>query len=188
MNIVRRPDIGGGIDRPSLEDREARLRALTSGGASTKRDAAGLPKATMVGSSDEDEDEYYDEDGQREDLFDDEPKSRTKSSIPSRPSKPPPQSLSKSSVSSARPQGSRPRPCHSSPPPIFSRPAPKPSDVISSIISKPKPRQLGSSPPPPKDARSRSGSPGMPKPPMFMPKKRTEVDIFNRGAKKPRIR
>jgi elongin-A len=184
-NIVRRPDIGGGIDRPSLEDREARLRALTSGGAGTKRDAAELPKATMVGSSDEDEDEYYDEDGQHEDLFDDEPKSRPRSSIPSRPSKPPP----KSQVSSAKPQISRPRPPHSSSPPLStSRPPPKPSDVISSIISKPKPRQFGSSPPPPKDARSRSGSPGMPQPPKFMPKKRTEVDIFNRGAKKPRIR
>jgi elongin-A len=186
-NIVRRPDIGSGIDRPSLEDREARLWALTSGGAGTKRDSAGLPKATMVGSSDEDEDEdeYYGEDAQREDLFDDESKSRPRSSIPSRPSKLPP----KSQVSSARPQASRPRPPHSSSPPLStSRPAPKPSDVISSIISKPKPRQLGLSPPPPKDARSRSGSPGMPQPPKFMPKKRTEVDIFNRGAKKPRIR
>ena len=188
-NIVRRPDIGGGIDRPSLEDREARLRALTSGGAGTKRDAAGLPKATMVGSSDEDEDEYYDEDGQREDLFDDEPKSRPRSSIPSRPSKPLPKSLSNSSDSLARPQVSRPRPPHSSSPPLStSRPAPKPSDVISSIISKPKPRQLGSSPSPPKDARSRSGSPGMPQPPKFMPKKRTDVDIFNRGVKKPRVK
>jgi elongin-A len=186
-NIVRRPDIRDGIDRPSLEDREARLRALTSGGAGTKRDAAGLPKATMVGSSDEDEDEdeYYDEGRPGEDPFDDEPKSRTTLSIPSRPSKPPP----KSQLSSARPQVSRPHPPHCSSPPLStSRPAPKPSDVISSIISKQKPRQLGSSPPPPKDARSRSGSPGMPQPPKFMPKKRTEVDIFNRGAKKPRVR
>jgi elongin-A len=185
-NIVRRSDIRGGIDRPSLEAREARLRALTSGGAGTKRDAAGLPKATMVGSSDEDEDdEYYDEGQPGEDPFDDELKPRTTSSIPSRPSKPPP----KSQLSSARPQVSRPRPPHSSSPPLStSRPAPKPSDVISSIISKPKPRQLGSSPSPPKDARSRSGSPGMPQPPKFMPKKRTEVDIFNRGAKKPKVR
>jgi hypothetical protein len=28
----------------------------------------------------------------------------------------------------------------------------------------------------------------MPKPLPYIPKKRTEVDIFNRGAKKPRIR
>jgi elongin-A len=184
-NIVRRPYIGSGFDRPTLEDREARLRALTSGGAGTKRDAAGLPKATMVWSSDEDEDEYYDEDERGDDLFDDEPKNRRKSSISSRPSKPPPQPNSNSSVSSARPQVSRPRPPPSSPP-VSSRPAPKPSDVISSIISKPKARPLGS--PPPKDARSRSGSPGMPKPLPYIPKKRTEVDIFNRGAKKPRIR
>ena len=182
-NIFKRPDIGGGIDSPSLEDREARLRALTSGGAGTKRDAAGLPKETMVGSSDEDEDEYYNVDGQHEDLFDDEPKSSPKSSMHSHTYKPPPNSQ----VPSAKPQPSRARPPHSSSPPISSsRPAPRPSDVISSIISKPKPGQLGSSTP--KDAGSRSGSPGIPQPSKFIPRKRTEVDIFNRGAKKLRTR
>jgi elongin-A len=191
-NIVRKTDAG--ISKPSLEDREKRLRALTSGGAGSKRDALGAVKETLVGSSDEGED---DED--LGDLFDDAPKPQSRPPKPlssasaSRPGPSSPLSSSLASSSKASPSGSsRPQPA--------SRAVtePRPSELISSLISKPKPAPkarprptdrsspaVGSSPPKP-DSRSGSPMAGAPKRPMMVPRK--EVDIFNRGSKKPRVR
>jgi elongin-A len=183
-----------GISGPSLEERERRLRALTSGGAGSKSDASGGLKETLVGSSDDDEgDDLEDVD----DLFDEpgESRPRTFASSPSPPqSKPPPSRHHPSSPasSSRHPQPtSRPRPQASlaSPPLASARPEPKPSDLISSIISKSKPSPPSAPPPrihsaPP--SRTASPAPGASKP--MMPRKRTEVDVFNRGVKKPRVR
>ncbi|KAH8771535.1 RNA polymerase II transcription factor SIII subunit A-domain-containing protein [Hyaloscypha finlandica] len=177
-----------GISGPSLEEREARLRALTS---PPKKDAGGLQE-TLVGFSEDDEDYLEDAD----DLFDEHPSSRplASSSSPPRSSKPTPSRyISSSPACSARPPQAtaRPRPQASSAstPLTAARPAPKPSDLISSIISKPKPSassavlpRIHSGPP----SRTGSPAPGAPRP--MMPRKRAEVDIFNRGAKKQRTR
>jgi elongin-A len=184
------PTFSGGItgsSRPSLEERETRLRALTS---PPKNGGSGGLKETLVGSS-EDEDDDFDE---VDDLFDERPSSRPHASSPSPPRslKPPPSlNLSSSPASSSRPSqpSTKPRPQASSasPPLSAARSAPKPSDVISSIISRPKaassvPPRINSGPP----SRTSSPAPGGVKP--MMPRKRPEVDVFNRGAKKPRVR
>ncbi|KAE9382052.1 hypothetical protein N431DRAFT_393836 [Stipitochalara longipes BDJ] len=175
-----------GISGPSLEEREARLRALTS----TPKKAGDLAE-TLVGSSEDDDDDDFDE---ADDLFDDRPSSRPQpASSPLRSSKPPPtRQLPSNPASTSRPPQSaarhRPQASSASPPLTAARPAPKPSDLISSIISKPKaptssvPPCINSAPP----SRTSSPAPGAPRP--MMPRKRAEVDIFNRGAKKPRVR
>ncbi|PMD32786.1 hypothetical protein L207DRAFT_518613 [Hyaloscypha variabilis F] len=175
-----------GLSGPSLEEREARLRALTS---PAKKDG-GLAE-NLVGSSEDDDDDFDEVD----DLFDDRPSSRPQasSSSPPRSSKPPPpRHISSNSASASRPPQaavrSRPQASSASPPLTAARPASKPSDLISSIISKPKaptsslPPRINSGP----SSRTSSPAPGAPRP--MMPRKRPEVDIFNRGAKKQRVR
>jgi elongin-A len=174
-----------GISGPTLEEREARLRALTS---QPKKDAAEGLKETLVGSSEDDDDDFDEGD----DLFDDRPTSRPQASSSSPPRSlkaPPSRTLSSSPASSFRPPqpAARPLPHASSASPPL-RPTSKPSDLISSVISKPKapassvPSHIHSGPP----SRTGSPAPGGVKP--MMPRKRTEVDIFNRGTKKQRIR
>jgi elongin-A len=195
----------GGISGPSLEDREKRLRALTtSGGVGSKRDASGDVKETMVGSSDDDEDDMDEFD----DLFDDNqlqsrplPAATSKPSLP--PSKSPPSRPHSTSASSLRtlpPSTSRGRPVASSsstPKPYSlsppSCPTLKPSDIVSSILSESRPAPHSSSPPLtlyPAPPRSRSSSPGHgeSRPQPMIQRKRTEVDIFARPKKKPRAR
>jgi len=181
-----------GISGPSLEERERRLRALASGGDGSKTDAAGGLKETLVGSSSSDEEDDLDE---VDDLFDErsEPRPRPHASFSSPPRSlkaPPSRHLSSSpaAASSARP---RPHSSSASPPLSAIHPTPKPSDLISSIISKPKPSVSTSTAPPPRihsapPSRTASPAPGAPKP--MMPRKRPEVDIFNRGVKKQRVR
>jgi elongin-A len=128
----------GGVSGPSLEEREAKLRALTSHTGGT---------ATYVGSSDDDDDDllassYNDNEEEEEevdDLFDDKPER------------------------SSRPYVS------SSPPARHSTPN--------------KPHTTGSALSPPSGS-SRTASPAPLKP--MMPRKRPPVDVFNRGAKKPK--
>jgi len=146
----------GGISGPSLEEREKRLRAAMGGGGS-RPDAS----STMTGNEtlvgSSDEDSFIDDDDEEvEDLFDDEPQ---------RPSRP----LSASSIS---------RP----PPKDMNRPRPVASSSSTSKPSGPSRPQLSSSPPP--RASTSSPAPGGAKP--MMPRKRPPVDVFNRGAKKPR--
>jgi len=155
-------NFSGGVTGPSLEEREKRLKAAMAGGAGSKRDASGDVKHTYVGSSDDDMDDFIENDEDIDDLFDEAPKPK------SRP------------VSSSA--SSRPYQQSSSPPAQSSRRRPKPSDVISSMVSKPRPG-MASSPPP---ARMRGSTP----PKMGqrpMPPKRKEIDIFNRGPKKRRV-
>jgi elongin-A len=128
--------IRGSVSGPSMEEREAKLRAYTmsSGGA----------KATMVGSSDDDDllqdgDDLLAGDDDTDDLFDDEPKA------------------------SPRPAASRP----------INRPSQHSSLASQSVIK--------SSPPP---GRTGTGTSAPMK--AMMPRKRAPVDVFNRGAKKPR--
>lgn len=113
----------GGVSGPSLEDREAKLRTLTSGGK-----IAAPVSQTMLDSDEDDDDllaggnSYEEEEEEEEDeLFDDKPQS--------------------------------------------SRPVSKPAQ------SRPVSGSSGSSSAPPKP---------------MMPRKRPPVDVFNRGAKKPR--
>lgn len=120
----------GGLSGPSLEDREAKLRAFTSGGKKTAP-----VSQTMVDSDDDDDDllagsNDYEEEEEGDDLFDEKPQSSSK----------PAHSRSTSG------------PSHSS----SSRPSSGPS-------------VLAAAPPKP-----------------VMPRKRPPVDVFNRGAKKPR--
>ncbi|TAQ89635.1 hypothetical protein B7494_g2048 [Chlorociboria aeruginascens] len=165
----------GGISAPSLEEREKRLMALTMAGS--KRDAAGGVNETFVGSSDddmEDEDEI-------DDLFDDSSKPQAQTSRPT--------------------TSSRPTHASSSSPVTLLESATKPSDLISSLVSKPKPQPRSTSPSsPPAPSKniaplakaaspsSRTASPALGARRPMMPRKRVEVDVFNRGSKKPRVR
>ncbi|RFU35247.1 hypothetical protein B7463_g1169, partial [Scytalidium lignicola] len=160
------------LSASSLEEREQRLRALTNpSGSGARGDQSAVAKPTYVGSSSsEDGDEDSDVDIFGEQI---ESKSRppstsnlTRRSNPDLRSLPPTNSLS-------------------SPP---SRPQSKPSNLISSIISKPKSappassKSSYSSSTTTEASRIRTSSPAQP----MNPKRRAEVDIFNRGAKKPR--
>jgi elongin-A len=165
---------------PSLEEREKRLRALTA-----QRKNLHALEETVVGSSDSEE-----EVDSMDELFAERPKA-------------PPPSRKAPTPSSSRPHPSQDRGRQSQPAPSSSPPRsgdrggdPKPSDLISSMISKPKPRPLprsiGSSPVPSRGSspagfrRSPSPSHGDRKPPLIK-RKRPEVDIFNRKVKRPRV-
>ena len=173
-----------GMGRPSLEEREARLRTLTSGGVGSNRAATEAVKATIIGTSyNEDTD---DEDDEIDDLTHEEPKSRLLPTQSSRLSKLPPRQFQ----SSPAPQRNSLQ-LSSSPPSLASGQALIPSAVINSIVSKSRLHPTGSSPPQAGKVAStpgsRKSSPG-PGPEIMMPKKRKEVDIFNRRAKRPRVR
>ncbi|KAL5320334.1 hypothetical protein ACEPPN_011135 [Leptodophora sp. 'Broadleaf-Isolate-01'] len=168
-------NITGGVTGPSLEEREKRLRAAMAGGSGSKRDAAGDVKHTMVGSSDDDLDNFIDDDDEVDDLFDEAPKPKSRPVSSSTSSRPPP----------PRPVASRPYQQSSSPPAPSSRPKPKPSDIISSLVSKPRP---GSASSPPSARVARGSTPprtGISQRPIVA--KRKEVDVFNRGSKKRRV-
>jgi len=167
----------------SLEDRERRLRALT-----TSKKYSAAVEETIVGSSDSEDADSMDE------LFDEQPRSIAVSSS----SRPQPTASAHSrppSVASSRslPSTERGRQYQSSLSPP-SGPTPKPSDIISSMISRPKPmpRSMGSSPVPSGGGspagfrRSPSPAHGGKRPPMIQ-RKRPEVDVFNRKIKRPRI-
>ncbi|TVY83640.1 hypothetical protein LSUE1_G003394, partial [Lachnellula suecica] len=163
LSRKKRPTIGqfdGGISGPSLEEREERLRAAMSGGPKGYTGAV-TGTETMIGSSDEESME--DDEEEVDDLFDDEPP--RPSSAPRNPqyptSRPPPRPVSSSSA--ARP-----------PPNDMNRPRPGLSSAPQS--------QMSSTPP----SRPNSASPAPGARPM-MPRKRPPVDVFNRGAKKPRV-
>lgn len=168
----------GSLGGPSLEEREKRLRSLTM----SRAQDFGAVAATLVSSDDEEDD--------LEDLFDEKPKqsNRPTSTTTSRTSLS--QSSSHTSIIRSQPrQQPTPSPSSASP----AKPRPKPSDLISSIISKPTPKPssyastlIRSSTP---TTFSRSPSPGHGEPSRMMIKKRPPPDIFNRAAsKKPRAR
>ncbi|CZT11278.1 uncharacterized protein RAG0_15459 [Rhynchosporium agropyri] len=168
----------GGIRGPTLEEREKKLRAAMAGGSVSKQDSASGMKHTMVGSSEDEMDDFIVDDEDGDDLFDEhpEPASRPNSR---------PVSSSVSSCPTSRPTTSQPYQQSSSPPVSSSRSRPKPSDIISSMVSKPRTRPASSPPPalvvknsPPPRSGMGQRSPAS---------KRKEVDVFNRGPKKRRI-
>lgn len=183
----------GGVRGPDLEERENRLRKLTMGGPGAK--------STLVGSSDEEDDDLG--------VYDMPSKYRPQVSSTSRsiraPSRPWKRQCEEDNEDDlfgeeARPaksrltSSSRPSPAsssHSRPTPFSSSKqsqsstssssAQKPSDLISSILGNTRSRAHGSSelsPPPP------SASPPREKP--MMVRKKAPVDCFNRGAKRVR--
>ncbi|CAG8978139.1 hypothetical protein HYALB_00013022 [Hymenoscyphus albidus] len=116
----------GGISGPSLEDREAKLRALTSGG----KKAAPVSR-TMVDPEDDDDDDdllasgndYKDEEEDDDDLFDEKPKL-------SRPTSKPPHSRPVAVSSSSRVPSANGAPASSAPPkPMLPRKRP-PVDIF----------------------------------------------------------
>jgi len=168
----------------SLEEREKRLRALTMGS-----------RVTIVGSDSEDD---IEEDS--DDLFGDK----------AAPTSPAPLKKSHAKLEAQhapnpafikKPQALRAIP-KSTATPIKATPELKPSDVITSIISKPKPQQSHPQQTPPQSklspprlsantSRQGTSSPlrrPSPQPPMIT-KRKAPVDIFNRsgGAKRPRV-
>jgi elongin-A len=166
----------GGVSGPSLEEREKRLRAAMGGGSSRGNASGSAPGTeTFVGTSDEDSLDEEDEEG--DDLFDDEPKRPSQAARPAQSYAARPSSRPLPGPSTSRPPPEdmgRPRPDpFSSPPTLGAYDTSKPSS------SRP---QLASSPPP----RSNTSSPAPGMKPM-MPRKRPPVDVFNRGAKKPRV-
>ncbi|KAL3419213.1 RNA polymerase ii transcription factor siii subunit [Phlyctema vagabunda] len=159
LSRKRGSNFTGGISGPSLEDREARLRAAMAG---NKQDNSGA-RATYVGSSD-DGDEFDDDD----DLFSERPPQRSQAG---------PAPRNASYAPSTRPSQSAPKPSDvissmiSKPKPATSRP----SNNISSSAS----NSRRASPAP---APAPGGKP-------MMARKRPEVDVFNRAAsKRPRLR
>lgn len=147
----------GGISGPSLEEREKRLRAAMGGSSGS---GAMTGNETLVGSSDEDS---FIDDDEVDDLFDDEPQRPA-----SAPRNPPSRPLAATSIARPPPKDlNRPRPAATSA-------APRPGPSRPHISYSPPPRASTSSP-----------APGGAKP--MMPRKRPPVDIFNRGAKKPRV-
>lgn len=159
------PKNESGIRGPTLEEREARLRAAMSGGA--KRYASGDVKETLVGSSDDDFGDDDEDEG--DDLFD-EPEDKPKF-------KPAPRPIA---TSKPIPRNHGPVSSSSSSPPRFKQASSPPSS--SSASSRPRP--MAASPPPASVSSSRTMSPGPGPPKPMMAKKRAPVDIFNRGAKK----
>jgi elongin-A len=162
----------------SLEERESRLRALTMQIGKTY----GAVEPTLISSEDEDEDDM-------EDLFDEKPKQTTHAkpnvvvrSTPSQAS-----SIQRSPVSFQPRQSGTSLP---SSPSLWQKPAPrtKPSDVISSMIMKPK-SNLPPKPPPPTSSSPptnllRSDSPTQFNQSSKVIKRRPPPDVFNRDASK----
>lgn len=184
----------GSVSSASLEERERRLKAMKTSSTDTK--------VIYVGSDPEDDSE-----DDPDDLFGE----KKTSPIPPPPNKPYSKQATQHMPDSnlARRPGN-PRPL-SKPKESPAKPSPevKPSDVISSIISKPRPKQIqqGHDLPQPKSSPPRANSPAklpspptpprtvspvkrsLPKPPM-LPKRKPEVDIFNRtggSSKRQRV-
>jgi elongin-A len=168
----------GSLGGLSLEEREKRLLALTK----SKGQMYGAVEATLVSSEDDEGDDL-------DDLFDEKPtqSSRATSSISSLSQ----HSSQTPTIRSQPHQQPTPSPSSSASP---SRPAPspKPSDLISSIVSKPKPRPLQYTSTPLRPGTPTtflpSPSPGHSEPKRMIIKKRPPPDIFNRAPKKPRAR
>ena len=168
---------------PSLEEREKKLRALTM-----------TSRVTLVGSDSEDNSE-----DDPDDLFGE--KAASASPPPKKPYSTQETQHTPNPASAKRPQASQPLPS----PKNLSAQAPlepKPSDLISSIISKPRsqqtrqeqgPPQYKSSPPRPSTATTTQGTSSPLRRPSPMPplitKRKPAIDIFNRGggAKRPRV-
>ncbi len=146
----------GGITGPSLEEREKRLRAMQTGQGGSSTAPTSSANATLVGSSDseDDADGLFDED----DDDDDEPRSQSTMSSRTYQSTPPRKIAAPSRPSSYQ---------TSSSPPL--------------AATKPLAWSMSSAPAP----SSRGASPAVAPKPMIA-KRRAEVDVFNRGAKKPR--
>ena len=169
------------MERPSLEERENRLRALTM---STGR-AFGAAEATLVSSEDEVEDDL-------EDLFDEklERTTQASSTVSSRSS---PSHFSFSgTIGSHHRQAADSSPL-SSVSSLGAAPRHRSSNVIPSMFSKPKPRTLQNPSSPMRSttptAFSRSPSPSYGEGNRMTIKKRPPPDIFNRVvSKKPRPR
>lgn len=157
------PNNGSGTRGPTLEEREARLKAAMSAG--TKRYASGDVKETLVGSSDDESNEE-----EVDDLFDEPEGKSNPLPRPTTNARLPPRAIHSGPVSSSPP---RPKQVSSSP-------------ATSAFNSKPRP--AASSPPPSTTSTSSKtmGSSSGPLKPM-MARKRREVDIFNRGVKKPKL-
>jgi elongin-A len=168
-------NLQGPASGPSLEEREKKLRALTMSS-----------RVTLVGSDSENETE-----DDLDDLF-----GRKKAASTSPPKKPYSKQETQhvpNPASSRRPQASRSLPSLTD---LSAQapPEPKPSDLISSITSKPRPQQTRqeqsspqskSSPPGPSTATTTQGKSSplrrpSPKPPLIT-KRKPAVDIFNRG-------
>jgi len=165
-----------------LEEREARLRAMMQ---NTKRPNG--EKETIINFS-EDEEEEEDDDGDGDELFDDSQKVPSKTKYYA--SSPPPRSSSTVPPQKAKPSNilhnpSRGRPMSSS----ITQGSSQQSKAVASS-SRSRPVAASSSPPPartgtPPVRRSSPGPASGPLKPMIV-RKRPVVDIFNRGAKKPR--
>lgn len=160
-----------GISGPTLEEREKRLRAAMGG--NSKGNASSTGTENLVGSSDE---ESIDEDDETDDLFDDEPQRPSQAArlTQAYSSKPASRPLHNSSTTRPPKDMIKPRPASSSPQTLGAYDGHRPSSQ-----SRP---NLASSPP----LRSNTSSPAPGMKPM-MPRKRAPVDVFNRGAKKPRV-
>ncbi|KAI9645441.1 hypothetical protein NHQ30_006180 [Ciborinia camelliae] len=155
--------VSGGISGPSLEEREQRLRAAM---VNTKRDP-NAPKVTYVGSSDG---EISGDDA--DDLFDEHEEEKSKP-VP-KPTRLPPRKIAKPVAPSSR------LPSSSPPTKAIS----KPSTVVSANDQNSK-RSFS-----PASSRTTSSTPSSrtatPKPMMPARRRPAEVDVFNRGPKKPR--
>jgi elongin-A len=155
------PSNGSGIRGPTLQEREARLKAAMSAG--TKGYASGDVKETLVGSSDDDE---------GDDLFDE---------LEEKP-RPLPRPMSNARL---QPRTSHSGPVSSSPP----RPKQMPSSPAASSLNS-RPRPVASSPvlnaSSAAPSRATGSSSGPLKP--MMARKRKEVDVFNRDQKRPKLR
>jgi hypothetical protein len=180
MSKLQGPAVG-----PSLEERERKLRALTMS-----------TRVTLVGSDSEDNSE-----DDPNDLFG-EKKAVSTSPPPKKPYSKRETQHTPNPAFARRPEASRPL-LGSAALPLQASSEPKPSDMISSIISKSRPQQArqeqgspaSKSPPPrPRTATTTQGTSSplrrpSPKPPLIAKRKPVE-DIFNSGggAKRSRVR
>lgn len=182
------------VSGPSLEEREERLRqamkAKTSGGVKRTADDKIKQNQTLVGSSDEDSHSVDDSD--LDDIFDSpKPTMITRPvAAASRPMKPMPASASKkpsdviSMMLSRKPTAAVIRTERN--PVAEKKSAIGSQSVPQARNSHPLPTKTVSSPAPP-TVRGDSPESRDQKQPMMMPRKRKEVDIFNRRpSKKPR--
>ncbi|KAI9736831.1 MAG: hypothetical protein M1818_005882 [Claussenomyces sp. TS43310] len=190
----------GSIDQPSLEERERRLRALTMSGQ--KRDSSGVVKPNYVGSDDDEEDELDDLFGENTPVKAPSPlkESTPRSMASSRPA--PIIRREKVSELPSAPSSSTPSITKSS----NQLKSSKTSELVSAGIAKSasrdsghvstkvQPRSTSSISPPPTTGRGLSPSNGdsrtSPRP-LMAPRKKPEVDIFNRegkAAKRQRLR
>jgi elongin-A len=151
----------GSLTGSRLEEREKRLRAMQS-------KTAGAASETLVGSSDDDLDNDLFDDGEEDEDEDEDDNSHYRSTTHATSSRP------LSSNPTSRPTSTRPNQTSSSPP---SR-----SVSRSTGNARPGPSSSVSTP----NSRNESPAPGVSRP--MMAKRKPPVDVFNRGAKKPRAR